>query len=175
MAAIDKYYENRHKINTGDLLLWHSNDSALGWAIHRYSFFNHASLAMTFPTYDDGNRYTVEAVNTVRIRRLSEKLKKYHGELWLFPLIPEFDKYRKSMGCIALGWEGLPYDYKSLLGNLFGLVDADLKKLFCSELVFLAAKRAGIYKLEKIKKAPRPDGLLKLGVWGDGFNLYRRS
>lgn len=162
-----KYNEIRHKMQTGDLLLWRSN-SLLGAAIRYFSKgnVNHASIVMCFPEYEgeECRRWTTEALEhgTV-LNLLSRRLDKYDGQVWWYPLKDDWGQQRCIIGRRALSMIGIEYDYGSLFKNLLGKVNAEARRLFCSEYYFLALGMEG--------KAPTPAGLPGLGIFKDAVQI----
>jgi hypothetical protein len=135
----------------------------LGAAIRFFSkggHFNHASMVLNFPQYDDWGerRFTLDALeHGVILTPLSRMLEKYTGEVWWYPLCDEWAYKRNLIGQRALDLLGIEYDYPSLFANIVGPVSADAKRLFCSETVYLSYGYNG--------KVPVPADMPKLGIF----------
>lgn len=165
----DLYYANRHRLQTGDHIGWQSH-TALGWAIRKFSGggepINHSSLVIRFKEYDSERVYVLEALDHgIVLRALSERLIGFKGRAWWYGLKPDFDDRRTAMGAWALDHVGVRYDWGSLLRNAIGKVSADATRFFCSEYWFMGAQSAGILPYIEGQKAPRPSGILELGVF----------
>ena len=161
MNSLSKYEKYRPEMKTGDCLLWRSHD-ILGGLIRVFShYFNHAGLVICLPEYQGsiGRIWTHEAVSGgVELNLLSERIQTYHGEVWWLPLEPKYDDVRRLIGEYSLSNAGCKYDYGSLFKNILGHVSANARKLFCSELVFLSYKYAGLVTGDI---APRPGDIQK--------------
>jgi len=96
----------------------------------------------------------------VNIRALSAKLAGYDGQAWWHPLRPELDAYRDAISLYYWRHIGVDYDEWGVVRNLFGYVDADDSKLWCSELCGLASCEIPIGLMEPVNAAVR---LLKDG------------
>lgn len=166
--GLDTYNIIKDKMLTGDLLLWRAN-SLLGMAIRHFSKAeeNHASLVMHFEQYEGGEhrRFTTEALrNGIVLNLLSKQLEQYDGKVWWYPLKDEWESRRAMIGTNALKYIGTPYDYGSLFRNAFGKVNADARRLFCSEYCFIC------YGLEG--KAPTPGDMPDLGIFKEPVLIY---
>jgi hypothetical protein len=172
------YLTNQDDMRTGDRLEWHSN-SVLGkiirWKTGDWS--NHTGMVIRFRDYEGtgkvDKRFTTEALERgVEINRLSKRLSKFDGEVMWYPLLPKFDVYRGYMGAKALDFVGTPYDVNSLLRQIYRHVPADIRKLFCSEYVFVIGRDAGLPVKAFDMKAPRPGKEMQaLGWWGEGIRI----
>ncbi len=173
---MDLYTKNRKRIATGDLIQFKSY-SMLGWLIRRFSgYCNHSSHSVRFNEYNGEiqRRFILEALeHGIQLSLLSRRFEGYKGKVWWHSLKPEFHKYRRKLGAVALSRVGIPYDYGSLFKNMLGHVSANAKELFCSEYVYLNCRDVGMKPPVKWeKKAPRPADMLLLGWWGDGIVIY---
>jgi len=161
------YNTVKDQMRTGDLLQWRS-ESIIGVLIRwrTDSEFNHSSLILKFSEYEgaEQRRYTTEALEhgTV-LNLLSRRLEAFKGEVWWFPLKDELNEKRQSIGEVALSLIGIPYDYKSIVAQIFGRVSADVRSLFCSEYCFVSYGFTG--------EAPAPADMLKLGIFKEGVKL----
>lgn len=156
---LTEYVKYRPLMKSMDAFAYKSNEP-LGKAIRIFSpGWNHAGLFIPLDKHSgfDCRNWTLEAVAPrVHLTLLSKKLEAYNGEVWWYPLRPEFDSLRDIGERFALSHEGVKYDFRSLIKNAFGLVSANAFRLFCSEINFLAYRKMGIVSGEK---APRPSGL----------------
>ena len=164
MNDLSLYNLHRPQMQTGDLLTYET-EGVISSLIHLWSKANHAGLVLAPKEYEgeENRRWTLEAVGTgVRVAYLSNILEKVQGRVYWHPLKPEYYHLRSEIGAWALCHSGVTkYDFWSLLKYPFKWVSADLSKLICSELVFLAWKSQGIVTGDKI---PSPSALEKLGV-----------
>ena len=164
MNNLDLYNLHRSAMKTGDLLTYET-EGVISSLIHLYSKANHAGLVLAPKEYEgeENRRWTLEAVGTgVRVAYLSDLLANLHGRCYWHPLKPEFNDVRSEIGAWALCHSGVTkYDFWSLLKWPFKWVSADLSKLICSELVFLAWKSQGLVTGDRI---PSPSVLETLGV-----------
>jgi len=169
------YEKSRPLMQTGDCILWKSR-SAIGWLIRMFSRgeFNHAGLVVR---PDDvgcfsGRRFTLEALGSgIVLRLLSERLRNFKGEAWLYPLREGFSAFRPKILDWAMAQEGTPYDYDSLFKQMFGKVSVDMKEYFCSEFVYAAWLNAGMAVHEK--KAPRPGDIPAMDLFNDPVLIHK--
>lgn len=164
MNDLALYYQHRQFMKTGDLLTYRTM-GVVSSLIHIWSPDNHAGMVLNLSEYEGEGfrRWTLEATSHgPRTAFLSRLLLEVNGEVYWHQLKPEYDSARIAIGCFALEQVGVVgYDFESLFKNMFGAVSADLRKLFCSEYVFLAWRESGIVEGAT---APRPSGLPLLGV-----------
>jgi hypothetical protein len=161
---LTQYSNVRHLMKTGDLLTYRTR-GVVSTLIHIWSAANHAGLVLSLAEYEGEThrRWTLEAVGGgARTAYLSYVLERVHGQAFWHPLKPEYEALRTEIGAWAMTHSGCTkYDFLSLIKNIFGLVSADMNRLFCSEYVFMAWKSQGIVSGDK---APRPSQLAGLGV-----------
>ena len=175
--GIEEYIQYRKEIATGDLIQF-SSFSILGWLIRKFSgYCNHSSQAIRFAEYQGlkQRRYILEALeHGIELSLISRRLEGYKGKVWWHPLKPEYQKYRRKIGALALSRIGIPYDYGSLFKNALGRVSGNANRLFCSEYVYLNCKDVGMpIKTEWQDKSPRPADMLNLGFWDqDGIIIH---
>lgn len=165
------YNTVRHKMRTGDLILWSSN-TILGWLIQKFtkSDVNHASLVIKFNQYDKERVYVLEALaGGVVLRALSERLENHKGRARWYGTKPEFSNLTTHVGAMALMKVGTKYDYKSLFKQAFSRVSADARAFFCSEYWWWCWKMCGISFVSDI--APRPGDLSDCTILTGGINL----
>ena len=177
MILVSELYDaNRKVMQTGDCILWRSK-SVIGWLIRLFSNggFNHAGLVVR-PSDTDcfaGRRLTLEALgHGIILRLLSERLRGFDGEVYLYPLKDEFAPLRPKILRWALDKEGTPYDYHSLFKQLFGRVSVDMKAYFCSEFVYTAWRESGIPINEE--KAPRPGDIPSIPIFKTPILIYSK-
>ena len=164
---MNNYNTYKEIMKTGDCLLWRSH-TMIGWLIRFFSKapVNHAGLIIRPEEHGHfrDRRFTIEALEQgIILRLLSERLRSFDGEVWLYPLKDEFDEYRSKIGDWAIEKEGTPYDYGSLFKMIFGRVSADMKEFFCSEFCYMAWEENGLPVNEE--KAPRPGDIPELGLF----------
>jgi hypothetical protein len=157
-----EYQEIRPLIVSGDCILWKGN-GFISRAIRVWSEYSHASLVVKLDRYRNlWNRvFLVEALETgLELRLLSERLKGYDGEAYLFRVGLDEEKAEEvvqvALTACALG---VRYDYKSLFRNIVGRVSLDARRYFCSEFVYDIWKKIGIADGDV---APRPGDLVNL-------------
>lgn len=155
-SDLSQYYQLRHKLETGDLLLWKSN-TILGYLIQWFSKsdVNHAGLVLRLAEYDTERVFTLEALEGgIVLRTLSGRLEAHKGQCFWHPLKTEYGLRYKRIGREALLMVGTKYDFGSLFKQAVCRVSTDAERLFCSEFVALCWHRAGLPV--NIDKAPRP-------------------
>jgi hypothetical protein len=107
---------------------------------------------------------------------LSTALDGYKGRVYVLPLKPGLDSYRRAIVRCQLSLVGKRYDYKSLLKNMFGRVSMDAKNFFCSEAIGFSLDKAGIIILDTDKKgrkiAPRPGDFERFKVTVPRKRIY---
>ena len=166
------YAEFRSQLHTFDRLEWRS-ESALGWAIRLFTRqpVNHTGMVIRFAEYDGCGKdvvCTTEALkNGFDVNRLSRRLKAQKGYCLVYRLKPAYHGLRAALGATALTLEGTPYDFPSLARSAIRYVPTDLKRLFCSEGIFVVGRACCLPVPSRwIKKAPRPGADMdSLGWW----------
>lgn len=162
-----RYIDVRDEMRTGDLLLW-NHHTLVGGLIcaATNSDVNHASAVLRMAEYEgeERRRYHIEAIGKgVVLTRLYPVFAEMEGEAWWYPLKEEWNGRRGEIGRRMVDMVGTPYDFGSVFRNIFGHVSADARRLFCSELWFVAMGFEG--------KAPRPHELPGLGATKEGVIL----
>jgi hypothetical protein len=162
-----KYDAARPLIRTGDCILWKGNN-LLSRTIRMFSEYSHASLVVRLAEYEELRErvYLVEALGSgLELRALSQRIKEYDGEAYLFQPSILTSKHEAKIRQIALDdcASGIRYDYGGLFGNLFGHVPQDAKRYFCSEHVWRCWQAAGLVPVART--APRPGDI---PVWKSG-------
>lgn len=167
MNDLAKYKEVKDRMKTGDLLQWRSN-SIIGWLIRwrTKSDVNHSSLVIRLSEYEgmERRRYTTEALeHGIILNFLSRRLEQHDGNVWWFPLKDEWNEKRQAIGENAMALIGIPYDYQSVMSQIFGKVSTDAQALFCSEYCFIAYGFEGT--------APTPADMPDLGIFKEGVQI----
>jgi hypothetical protein len=167
MNDLTEYCKVKDQMKTGDLLQWHSA-SVIGILIRMKtkSFVNHSSLIIRLSEYEglERMRYTTEALeHGIILNRLSKRLETFDGKVYWYPLKDEWDAKRQKIGEVALSYIGTPYDYKSIVRQLFGHVSADARALFCSEYCFISYGFTGT--------APDPGDMPSLGIFKEHIRI----
>jgi len=167
MKDLTAYESVKDAMKTGDLLQWRSNSligSLIRWRTK--SNVNHSSLVLRLSEYEglERRRFTTEALEhgTV-LNYLSRRLEQFDGEVWWYPLKDEWNEKRQAVGECALSLIGIPYDYQSIMHQIFGKVSADARSLFCSEYCFICYGMDG--------KAPTPADMPELGIYKEGVKI----
>jgi hypothetical protein len=168
------YFDIRTEMQMGDCLLWRSS-TVLGWLIRKFSRadVNHAGLVCRFGEYEGliGRRWTLEALeNGIVLKLLSERLEQFKGKVWWLPLIAT-PETRVKIGEWALSVIGTPYDFGSLFKNAIARVNANARRLFCSEYCFMAWQAGGLLITGK---APRPGDIPALGIFKEPTLIWDR-
>lgn len=162
------YNSVKDQMKTGDFLQWRSPGiigSIIRWKTK--SEANHSSMIIRFQEYEgeERRRFHTEAMERgVYPNLLSSRLEQYKGKVWWLPLKPEWDSQRGEIGRRLMLLWGRKYDYRSLVWQLIGKVNADTKQLFCSETCYVALGGKGI--------APNPGELEKMGVHSDKILIW---
>lgn len=161
------YNQIKDQLKTGDLLQWRSNSvigSLIRWKTE--SDVNHSSLVLRLGEYEgkDRRRFNLEAMEhgTV-LNYLSRRLEAFDGECWWYPLCDSWNEKRGFVGEMALSLIGIPYDYGSIMRQVFASVSTEASRLFCSEYCYISYGFTGT--------APNPGEMPKLGIFKEGVKL----
>ena len=172
---LSMYLHQRPKMQTMDLLQWHSY-GLVGRLIRRKTggYFNHSGVVVHGYLPPDMTRLRILTAEAVRdglmLNPLSKVLSKYRGQCIWYPTQPGLEKEAMfAAGYLVDKWiQGTPYDFRNLFKNWFGKTSADAAALFCSEAVFLGWQYAAIHlgvkilkHLLTIKKSPVPADMLR--------------
>ena len=136
----------QNDMKTGDMLAWQGRNP-WGYIIRTVteSPVNHCSIVRTEKTGQIWN-YESELLQGVHGQPLQQDLDGYHGRVWLYRLKKEFAFIRDDIELFMLSKCGAktrtPYDYFSLIGQLWGQVTCDPDAFFCSEYVFWVTRAA---------------------------------
>ena len=153
------YNSCKDQMKSMDALAYKSNEP-IGEIIRIFSpGWNHAGLFIPMDRHNgyECRNWTLEAVHPkVHLTLLSKKLESYNGEVWWFPLKPEYDDLRILGERYVLEFEGVKYDLRGLLRNALGWVSMNAFQMFCSELDFFGYREMGIVHGNV---APRPSNL----------------
>jgi hypothetical protein len=163
---MNKYFAQRPNIGTGDRIACAGNSffSAM-IRMKTEQKFSHEAITMVDTRLDSVDIW--EAVGSGFCRTpLSEWLKHYDGEVWHYPLRPQFYNNRRAMKDAAKLLRGTPYDWPEIMRlTIVESVETDEDKLFCSEALYVIGCRAGLPN-EGFRKAPVPgDDMDALGWW----------
>jgi hypothetical protein len=139
MNDLTEYQKVRSLMKTGDLIEWRAN-SLLGEAIRLKTGYdvNHSSLVVILSSPYSGQRrvFLFEALSDgVDVTFLSRKLEQWDGKAYWYSLKDENLTEIPSIEERAFSYLGVPYDYEGLTQQLFGHVQIETTKLFCSEYV----------------------------------------
>lgn len=159
-------------LETGDVILYEGN-SVIGktirwWTKHillrkapdkaTRKICNHGNQIIRIQEYEQqtDRRWCLDArAAGVFPVLLSDYLANYDGHAYLYRLKDQYNCVRNSIGCEALSYAGKCYDFLGLIKNAVGLVSAELRKLWCTEAIFLALRDGG--RIVSGDKGPRPD------------------
>lgn len=166
--VVTPYKEVRYLMQSGDVINW-SSESALGWLIRKFSKadVNHSSKITRTDELGADRIFITEALaRGIELHALSERLKTHKGKAYWLQLKSEHDSARYGARKWALDHIDVGYDYSSIFKQTHGRVNANSKKLFCSEFCFLALRDGGkIEQLENVVIAPRPGDMKNLGIF----------
>tara|TARA_R100000808_G_scaffold12312_1_gene30754 strand:- start:1174 stop:1767 length:594 start_codon:yes stop_codon:yes gene_type:complete len=158
------YEDNRGQIRTGDILLF-SGKGPLSAGIRRFtqSKWSHVGLAICIPEIDAVLLWesttmsdvpgvlTGEARQGVQLVALSERIRRYSGEISVRNLTPALDPAQiRTLFAFRKEMRGRPYEQskieliKSAYDGWGGQNEEDLSSLFCSELIAEAYQRVGV-------------------------------
>ena len=175
VRGMARYQIMRPYLEDGDVLEW-SADSALGWAIRRFTGqdVNHTGGVIRMRAWEGspGDRvFTPEATERgMVLTYLSRELRGYKGRVYLLKLKPEMDNFRSKIVRAQLDMIGVPYDFGGLLANAFGRVSMDARRYFCSEGIASSFASAGAIRMQK--KAPRPGEFSRWGFFLPRVRIY---
>ena len=181
------YLQLREDIRSGDCILWQSK-GLVPWLIMRWTEYSHASLVVRFQEAAglQDRIYMIEALSSgLTFTLLSERVQQMKGKAFLFQPHCLWQNSQEVLRHDALNAlaKGIKYDYKGLFGNLFGRVNNNAKRYFCSEVVWVKWGKAGVLgngnltdagaaALER-NKAPRP-GDIPLWINGTTREIVKR-
>lgn len=159
------YSKIRPEIHTGDAILFQGN-GIISRMIRHWSDMSHAALVIRLRRYSDlgGRVFLVEALSHgLKLRLLSDVIRGYNGRIFHLGMGASKRQRLKILEfalteCATT--EG--YDYEGLFGNIFGRVNRDARRYFCSEWVWFAWEFGGVIpKSSNMIKAPTPGDLVK--------------
>ena len=143
-----QYEYFRSRMQTGDLVEW-ASPTAIGGLIRLFTRkkVNHSSILLNLDYFAGlkNRRFILEALkHGIVLNLMSMRLEDFKGKVYWSALKSEHDDCRGHIASWALDKVGTDYDYKSLAANMFGMVNQDAKKFFCSEFYHMALHNAGI-------------------------------
>lgn len=169
MGDLTLYNRYKHLMRTGDGLGWESL-TFVGGGIRliKGGDINHWSTIIRLAECEGESgerRYHTEALERgVYPNLLSKRLLEHNGRVWWYPLRAEEEWRReKAAENLALMW-GTPYDYGSIIKQILGSVNADARRLFCSETGFIALGFEG--------EAPDPYKFSLFPIWYPRVLIY---
>lgn len=162
------YTEARPKMRSGDVVIWSGVGpvaQVIKWRTG--SKWTHASLIVRIVETGVDRVFITEAIPAGLVFfPLSRRLRDFKGTAAWLPLVEDLTAHRDGARRWALDRIGRPYDFESLLQQLFRRVSANARALFCSELVFLALRDGGrVPGLQVYDVAPWPAELPRLGLF----------
>jgi hypothetical protein len=148
MGDLKLYNAVKDQMQTGDIILWHSN-SLLGALIREFSDaqFNHASLVIRIQAYEgtEGRRFLAEELrHGAVLTLLSKRLVETDGEAYWYPLNDDMAKNRAKIGENALKWIATPYNYEELVELAIKQCKTGTDAMICSEYCFVCLGYSGI-------------------------------
>jgi hypothetical protein len=180
MNDLTIYELARPHMRTGDLLAWCGGGLVSGtikWKTG--SAVSHVGLVSVLSDVEGESkrRFTSEATSPgVFPNHLSKRLASYEGTVFWYPLKNEFDSLRGKVNECAAEYWGEGYDFLDLCRQALSRVSVDFKALFCSELVWVCYRRAGILMPEKpfepgAEEAPYPGEIVKLPLFKEPVRI----
>ena len=142
MNDLTLYQQFRPLMQTGDILGWCGTgivSDIIKWKTGGES--SHSSMIIRLKDYegDDIRVFQTEALaRGVYPDILSRRLQDYDGKLYWYQLKDEWQTKRIEIGRRLTELWGVEYDYLSLFKQLVGKVNADARRLFCSETCWIA-------------------------------------
>jgi hypothetical protein len=156
MNDLSTYHKIRPSIRSGDIIEWGAN-SVLGRAIRSVTKkdVNHSSACiwlrpeiaehLSMRNLSIPRLYILESIeNGTRLTFLSSKLKEFNGVAYISQLKAEYDSKRNRFAHELLKNESVPYDWTSLIRNLWRRVPIDPERMYCSEQIHWAAIQSGL-------------------------------
>ena len=174
MRDLSQYDGLRNLIKTGDLVEFSSNGiigKTIMWKTGRQ--VSHCSIVIRLPYKDSPRRFIVEAIRTgVEFQLLSDVLQHYDGKAIWYGLKPEHDDRRDAVGEWTFGElsQHKTYDFGGVISQLWGRVNLDTRKYYCSELIDAAYIEAGIIKPDP-KGVRVPGDFVPLGIFSSQAHL----
>lgn len=178
-----KYADIRASIQSGDRMEFAST-GAVGKIIMFFTkeIVNHTAMCLSIAEYTPDpphQKFLLEAdFPRIELNPISRDLEGYTGKCYYAPLIAT-DAQRKTMADWALQQSGKDYDLGSLFANAIARTNANMAKLFCSELYFIALVSARLIVGAKLQgnsvvdyngnpvKAPRPGEFGRYPIFGE--------
>ncbi len=143
-----EYHYFRKRMQTGDLVEW-ASPTAIGGLIRLFTKkkVNHSSLLLNLDRFAglQNRRFILEALGDgIDLNLMSKRLKEFNGKVYWSALKSKYNYRRDDIASWALDKVGTDYDYRSLFANMWGMVNQDAKKFFCSEFYHMALFAADI-------------------------------
>jgi len=170
MGDISRYLEIRDSLQTGDLVEFQGKSiisRLIRWRTKQ--IVNHTAIIIRLHSYFTERVFVTEALSLVTLSPLSERLKRYKGHVYVSRLKPLYASYRKDIGRFVLLQAGKKYDYSGLAKQVFGHINVDLHRLFCSELATAAYQATGLLNGAK---ALWPGEFQKTGLFEEKERLF---
>jgi hypothetical protein len=177
-----KYSDVRHLIQPGTIVAFGGNDtlSRLVKAVLRGPV-SHVGVVMSTTRLGEPPDYYINEViescpmdrhgSGVRRSRLSERIARYDGNVWLLPLGEGWKFNSATFYNFLLAQDGKGYAYKrAVLSTLpFGgaLDRTGVERVFCSELIIKAFKVAGMLPMTDEHKTPLE--LCQMNIFGQYY------
>ena len=163
----------REKMATGDVIEFRS-ETVVGYMIRKFTKqnVNHTALVIRLQQYDQDRVFILEAVPAggVVLTKLSDRLENHHGQVYWLGLAGMYDGSRPAIGRSALNYVGVEYDFGNVFKQVAARVNADARRLFCSEFAYIALLNAGMPV--RRKKAPQPGQMIDLGVYNNPKQIF---
>jgi hypothetical protein len=143
-----KYDDIRDGIRSGDCFEF-AGSTPLGHIIRWFSKqkVNHTEICLSINEYSNyaGNRKFFLGANShgIELRPVSRALADFKGKMY-YRKLRATDAQRNLIADWALQQCDVPYAYGNLFRNIWGRVDADARRLFCSEFRFIACVVGGV-------------------------------
>ena len=175
MRDLSQYDGLRNRIKTGDLVEFASN-GIIGQTIMDVTGkkVSHSALVVRLPYQDSPRRYIIEAIRTgVEFQLLSDVLQHYDGSAIWYGLKKEYDCKRDAIGDWAFSElsQHKSYDFGGVVAQLWGRMNLDTRKYYCSELIDAAYIEAGVIKPDP-KGARRPGDFVPLEIFSSQAHLW---
>ncbi len=161
---LSRYRTFRRGMDTGDLIEFRSN-SVIGCGIRwkTGNRVNHTAPVIRLKRYAEERVFLLEALeHGIVINLLSRRLENFDGYAEWLGVKQQYIHFRRDIGRAMLSYVGVPYDYGSIIRQLFARVSADAEKLFCSEFAAIALKDAGLPV--SLDPVPYPGDMVALGI-----------
>ena len=138
------YEKIRPMIRPGDVWAFHGmGPFSHGIAIYEYfktktpiqDCITHVAISVSGPSILERKLIIEADEGEVNSRSISQTIKGYNGRVYYYPLRHELNILRNSFDLCAWQLIGTKYDFGGVFNNLFGNVNINIRRFFCSELV----------------------------------------